>query len=1252
MASFPNSSAGRQSVTAAIADAQRFRKLAANLPGVIYTYVLRPNGSDAFTYLSDNLRELYELEPAAVMRNAELLWRCLHSEDLDRLTATVAESAQNLTRWQTEWRIVTPSGQLKWISGIAQPEQQADGTVVWDGIFLDISDRKQVEAELRQTAERLQDAQRIAHLGHWELDAATQAMTWSEEMFRIFGLDPRQGVPSIEAHLAQIYPADREFHRQSLERLLAGKPTDIEFRIRRPKGEVRYLNVRAEPIGDRDGKPLRYVGTTMDITDRKRAEQALHDNAELFRAIFDQAAIGLCYIRRDGHFSRVNAKLCELLGYSEADLLQRAADDLTHPDDLAADRAQFERLNTGEIARFVLEKRYRHAQGSWVWTEVSVSAVRNAKGESRFFIGAIQDISDRRAAEQRARELLAILEAAPDFIGSADRTGRITYLNPRGRELIGLAREADLSNLKLTALHPPASAELLAKTAIPSAIANGFWLGETELRRADGTLLPVSQAIVAHYDEAGAVQYLSTIVRDISAAKQAERQLREQAILLQAVLDSIPQAVFWKDRDGIYRGCNQRFARDAGASHPSELIGRDDFAMPWTAAETEMYREHDRRVLESGQGTLNIEEPITRGDGSQGYLQTSKVPLTNAEGEVVGVLGVYDDITERKATEAVLRDREQFLRSIYDGVEQGIFVADIDADGNYRYQGWNRVIESFFGIPSAAARGRTPAELFPPEQAAYFQAMYQACADSGASHTFEGRIEGGDRTIWSLTTLKLLRDEGDRPYRIVGTTVDISDRRRAELDLQQRAEREALFNQLATQIRNSLDSDTIIETAVRALRDLLDLDRAYVFWYFDAEPEPYWEATKESKRENLPSLSGRYPVSAIGPMSDVALRGQTVRVDEVATYEEPALQQFLAQQGYSSFLVVPLATSSGRQGALVAGHCSGPRPWTEGEVELVEIIASQMAIAINQAELYEQAQIKTRELEQAYRELQQTQAQLIQSEKMSSLGQLVAGVAHEINNPVNFIYGNIAHANDYLHDLLDLLEQYQAAYPEPEAAIAETIEAIDLDFLLSDLPKLFDSMRVGADRIKEIVKSLRTFSRLDEADMKAIDLHESLDSTLMILQNRLKAKTDRPAIEVIKHYGQLPQVDCYAGQLNQVFMNLIGNAIDALEERDKQRSPEELAAHPGRIRIETAVVGDRVRIRIQDNGIGIPADKVNRIFDPFYTTKPVGKGTGLGLSISYQIVTDKHRGRLSCRSELGRGTEFAIEIPQRQPEMT
>ena len=381
---------------------------------------------------------------------------------------------------------------------------------------------------------------------------------------------------------------------------------------------------------------------------------------------------------------------------------------------------------------------------------------------------------------------------------------------------------------------------------------------------------------------------------------------------------------------------------------------------------------------------------------------------------------------------------------------------------------------------------------------------------------------------------------------------------------------------------------------------------------------------------------------------------------------DPSLEMLKAMFKLEEYVVFPLGASAKTPlGFVVVGNTAENAAYqTPIEADNIAMLGlanlvSQTSTAIENARSYQaleqeqhlleaKVEERTREihrknldLQEILAELQQTQSQLIQSEKMSSLGNLVAGVAHEINNPVSFIYGNLIHAQEYVEGILALLKLYQEHCPDPSPVIRKMAGDIDIHFVLKDLPKSFASMKLGAERIREIVRSLRTFSRMDESEVKAVNIHDGLDSTLMILGHRLKEQSHRPAIQVEKDYGELPAVECYAGQLNQVFMNLLGNAVDALEEAIANRQ-----CTVPKIRIQTRrLEKDWAIIRIVDNGPGISQEVQQRLFDPFFTTKPVGQGTGLGLAISYQIITERHQGSLECFSELGIGTEFAIAIP-------
>ncbi|MEM7553627.1 MAG: GAF domain-containing protein [Cyanobacteria bacterium P01_A01_bin.84] len=453
----------------------------------------------------------------------------------------------------------------------------------------------------------------------------------------------------------------------------------------------------------------------------------------------------------------------------------------------------------------------------------------------------------------------------------------------------------------------------------------------------------------------------------------------------------------------------------------------------------------------------------------------------------------------------------------------------------------------------------------------------------------------------------------------------------AEANERERAmERQRLLAATIDKIRQSLDIKTIFKTTTQAVRELLEVERVAIY-RFNSDWTGKFVA--DSFKDDWTSITNKQPI--IQP-----------KFSDIDDDNLPRNETF-----------VPISQGEKLWGLLVAYQNSQPRYWKNEEVNLLAQVGVQLGIAIQQAELLEKTKSQATKLAQTLKELKHTQAQLIQGEKMAGLGQLIAGIAHEINNPVSFIFGNLTYVSEYIKDLLTVINIYQQHLPNLPTDIQNQIEELDLDFILSDLPKTLNSMKIGAERIREIVLSLRNFSRTDEADVKAVDIHKGLDSTLLLLGHRLKANGEYPGIEVIKKYGELPLVQCYPAQLNQVFMNILSNSIDVLEENFKniQNDSTQFLNNTDKklfkIQINTEATNEKVLIKISDNGSGIPEELQNSIFDPFFTTKEVGKGTGLGLPICYQIVVEKHQGQIECFSQPGKGTEFVIEIPTESTEI-
>ncbi len=820
----------------------------------------------------------------------------------------------------------------------------------------------------------------------------------------------------------------------------------------------------------------------------------LAQQTHVFWQLFEQAADAVL-LWHDQRLVFCNQAAVDLLGYTDrSDLLQQPFWQLSPAEQPDGCCSSEQAALMVDIARqrghHRFEWWFERADGMALPVEVTLSAVA-VDPSTTIFQAICRDTREQRAAQHEMRQSQKLLQALIDNTNACicikdyrHQDGNYMLVNKQFEQIFGRDR-SEIEGKSDYDFFPEDAADRFYQTDLEVLRNRQLVQVEEDVPQADGLHVYLSTKFPL-FDDDGEPYALCCIATDITARKQAEEQLLESRQLLRHVMDNIPQAIFWKDCQSVYLGCNRNFARVAGLAHPRDIVGLTDRDLPWTPEEAEFYQSNDQLVMNSGIPQYHLLESQQQADGQHIWCDTNKIPLFDTDGQVMGILGTFEDITARKQIEEELHESKQLLELVLDAMPQCTFWKSKDSV----YLGCNRRFAQLTGV--------------------------------------------------------------GEPDQIVGKT----------------------------------DYD-------------LPFSQEEAEWYIELD---------------------RRVMTSDQPVYNVI---------------EPQQQHEDGRQRWSETNKIPLHAPNGDVIGILGTF-----------QDVTARIEAQEALQRSEAELRQKAE----ELEHLIRELRHTQAQLVQTEKMSSLGQLVAGIAHEINNPVNFIHGNVGHARNYIQDLTTIVQVYQAHVPDPNPEIRDLIEGVDLEFLLDDLPRLLDSMQVGADRIRDIVASLRTFSRLDEAEVKDVDIHAGIDSTLMILHNRLKAKSDRPEIAVHKDYGALPHVECSAGQLNQVFMNILSNAIDALEDRDRDRSLAEIREKPSQIWIKTQVAKDRtaIQVSIRDNGPGIPAHVQPRIFDPFFTTKPVGKGTGLGMSISYQVVVDKHDGQLTCHSTVGEGSEFVIEIPLRR----
>ncbi|MEG4854001.1 PAS domain S-box protein [Microcoleus sp. B5-D4] len=1265
----------------------RLRQLAANLPGIIYQFSLSTDGKKSFTYISSGSRDLYELEPETIQQNPQLFFSFIHPDDRQKFEESIAFSAANMQPWQQEWRAIVPSGKLKWMQGVSRPERVdrpteigQEGDIVWEGMVLDITDLKQAEAALRESEARFRSlVENIPGAICRSLYDAEWTMVFiSDEIEVISGYPAGDFIGNNGLSFASIvHEADKEMVDRQISAAVESKqPYNLEYRIVRADGAVRWMSERGRPTYNIEGLVLWLDRAIFDITDRKQAELTLC----LVTQAVDSASDAIAIADLDGYSVYHNQAFIQRYGYTVEELNNAGGPAVMYPKSQDLSKL-FRGLRKG--LSWDSEIEIKSKNGDIIETFLRANCIKDSASQPIGMIAIIADLTEikRTASALKLSQERLQLAVSGSSLGLWDwniATGE-TYFDFHWKSMLGYAETEIENNLKgwESLLHPEDRGKVME-------CLNSYLEGETEIYEFEFRMLNkagnwqwiLAMGKVVEYDEWGAPLRITGTHKDISARVAAEAEKTQLIASLQLLADQLQAA------QKIARIGNWEFDREAGVITWSEELFRvygRELNLPPTMEELleQIHSDDKERFAEVVQkavteGTAyDIDHRIYFPSGEIRHVNAKGQAIKNELGQVVRMFGTAMDITHRKKAETALQESEQRFRAVFE--QAAIGIVKVWPDGHFlnANQGFCNIV----GYSELELKSRNVGDIsHPADVAADVESRDRLLAGEILNYSIEKRFIRKDGSfVWTNMTVSLVQDGFGEPSYVIAVIEDISSRKLAEAILRQQLKRERLVVEMLERIRSSLNLKEILTKAVAEVRQFLQTDRTIIYRF---NPDRSGFVTVESVGKNWQSIQG---LTINDPCFEYSYasayeHGRAVPVDDIykAGLSECYIN-LLSQFQVRANLVVPILQGEKLWGLLIAHECAGPRHWLEIEVECLKQISVQLAIAIQQSMLFEQAQSeiadrkqaesalqesearersKALELEAAINKLRTTQAQLVQNEKMVSLGQLVAGVAHEINNPVSFIHGNLSPARNYTLDLLELIKVYQHYCPHPPAQVLDKIDEIDLDYIVEDFPKLFNSMQVGTERIVEIVKSLRNFSRLDESAGKSVNIHEGIDSTLMILQNRLKSHSSHGEIQIVKDYQLLPQIECFPGELNQVFMNILINAIDALEERDKQRSIEECDRHPSTIAIRSYQAGAGfVAVSIADNGGGMPESVRSRLFDPFFTTKPVGKGTGLGLSISHSIIVDRHGGRLSCISTPGEGAEFLIEIPV-QPNLT
>jgi PAS domain S-box-containing protein len=1018
----------------------------------------------------------------------------------------------------------------------------------------------------------------------------------------------------------------------------------------------------------------------------------LRESEAKYRQLVENANSIIVQLDSAGNITFFNEFAETFFGYSEAEIIGKSAIGTLIPEtDLSGNDLAAMIHDVMKRPEKYLKNEHENIRrnGERVWIAWRNQPLLDAKGRLRGLLCVGTDISDRKQAEIALQtsesELRALFAAMNDLIFVIDMEGRYLKIAPTNPELL---------------YKPPA--EVIGKTLheiLPPELAD-FCLSQIQLASNTKQMLSVEYSLPIGNRENWFAATISPmqentvlfVARDITERKQSESWLAGQKQILESIAKSVPLgetlntlvetieqqsrgvmgSILLLDRDGehllhgaapslpdsynaaihgvaigpnvgscgtaVYRG-EQVIVTDI-ASDPLWENYRDlAFSFGLRACWSTPILSSQNQVL--GTFAMYYPEPHTPTDFERQLIEVAKnlagiaierkqaeehLKKLNEELEVrveqrTALLSetlkkLQKESIDRQDAQEDLRESESKFQKLSANLPGMIFQCLLSPDGSVSFPYVSAACRQMFELEPEAIQQNSALLidlLHPDDRQSYYESV-AISAKNMQPWRWEGRLILQSKKLrwFQVISRPEAKENGDILWD--GISIDITDRKQAEADLQ--------------------ESQQFIKKIADATPGILYL--------YDLE-----EQRNVYTNSSIGTLLG-YTIDEVKAMGSAFLL-HLIHPEDLGKVVEYHASFAAIKDGEILEIEYRMLAANGQWFWLQSRDTIFSRN-AENQPKTIIGFAQDITTRKVAEEALRQSEMREREraqqLEQALLELRSTQTQLVQTEKMSSLGQLVAGIAHEINNPVNFIHANIAYLKQYSKQLLELVTLYEQEYPEPKPKIMALIDEIDLSFLTEDLIKIVGSMQVGTERIRQIVLSLRNFSRLDESDMKPVDIHAGIESTLLILQHRLKARDAWPAIQVVKDFGNLPLVECYASQLNQVFMNIVVNGIDAIEERYHKLSVAEAELAPGRISICTMMTNQKmVMVEISDNGTGIPEAVKNRIFNPFFTTKAVGKGTGLGMSISHSIVVEKHKGKIECISEIGRGTTFQIQIP-------